>query len=553
MGIFSDSGGFSLCPNCCIFAVMNRGRWPEVSPPHETSKTRTMKILSNNDIKEIEKYTIDNDGVTSVQLVERAARAIADEVAGYCSDSTPLMVFAGWGKNGADALETARLLASRGYAPEVYLFNIGGNRLCPECKLMRDRLAACEASHTLHEVTGETPFTFPEPPADTIIIDGIFGSGLNRPMPRPFQLLAQNLNCSGAFIISIDLPSGLLDGFNGDTPRNDMVHAGLTLALGAPRLSFFIEDNAVAVGQWKLLDIGLNSTAVRNAPLSYWMVQGKDVRRYLRPRDPWSNKSNYGDALIAGGSHGMGGAAVLAARGCLRSGAGKVTVYGPQSLYNTVQCAVLSAMMRADSGREHLTDIPHESHYSAFGIGPGLDVNDDTAEAVGRFLKTMSAAPRPVVVDAGALGCIAARPAMLEYLPMMSILTPHIGEFDRIFGKQFSHEARLKKAIEIAKYYQIIIVLKGRYTAIIRPDEKVFFNTSGTPAMATPGSGDVLTGIMTGFLAQGFKPEMAAFLACYIHGIAGEIAAENHGEYGVTAEDIAANVGRAIALVANAE
>ena len=181
------------------------------------------------------------------------------------------------------------------------------------------------------------------------------------------------------------------------------------------------------------------------------------------------------------------------------------------------------------------------------------EVNDDTAEAVGRFLKTMSANPRPVVVDAGALGCIAARPAMLEYLPMMSILTPHVGEFDRIFGKHFSHEARLKKAIEIAKYYQIIIVLKGRYTAIVRPDEKVFFNTSGTPAMATPGSGDVLTGIMTGFLAQGFKPEMAAFPACYIHGIAGEIAAESHGEYGVMAEDIAANVGRAITFIANGE
>lgn len=512
-----------------------------------------MKILSNSDIKEIEKYTIDHDGVTSIQLVDRAARAIADEVAGYCGDSTPLMVFAGWGNNGADALETSRLLASRGYNPEIFLFNIGGNRLSPECKLMRDRLAACEAPHTLHEVTGETPFTFPEPAVDAIIIDGIFGSGLNRPMPRPFQLLSENLNRSGAFIISIDVPSGLLDGFNGDTPRNSMVHAGLTLALGAPRLSFFIEDNATVVGHWKLLDIGLNSTAVRNAPLTYWMVQGKDVRRYLRPRDPWSDKSDYGDALIAGGSHGMGGAIVLAARGCLRSGAGKVTAYGPQSLYNTAQCAVPSAMMRTDIGAEHLTEIPHELHYSAFGIGPGLEVNDDTAEAVGRFLKTMSAAPRPVVVDAGALGCIAARPAILEYLPMMSILTPHVGEFDRIFGKQFSHEARLKKAIEIAKYYQIIVVLKGRYTAIIRPDEKVFFNTSGTPAMATPGSGDVLTGIMTGFLAQGFKPEMAAFLACYIHGIAGEIAAEKHGEYGVTAEDIAANVGRAIALVANGE
>ncbi len=510
-----------------------------------------MKILSNSDIKEIERYTIDNDGVTAVLLVERAANAIADEVAAYCRDNTRLMVFAGWGNNGADAIEAARLLAMRGYAPEIYLFNIGGNRLSAECSAMRDRLTSCEAAYTFYEVTGDKPFTCPEPPEDAVVLDGMFGSGLNRPLPNSFQIIAQNLSRSGATIISVDIPSGLFDEWNDAVPRNNIVHATATLALGAPRLAFFLEDNADVVGSWKVLDIGLSGTAVRNAPLNYWMVQGKDVSRYLRPRSPWSNKSDYGHALIAGGSCGMGGAAVLAARACLRAGAGKVTVYGPQSLYTTAQCAVPSAMMRQDAGAEHITTIPRDDAYTAIGIGPGLAVNDDTAAAVETFLKTQSASQRPIVLDAGALGCIAARPTMLEYLPVMSILTPHAGEFDKIFGKQPSHEARLKKAIETAKYYQVFIILKGRYTAIVRPDGKVFFNTSGTPAMATPGSGDVLTGIITALLAQGFKPEVATFMACYIHGVAGELAAERHGEYGVTADDVAANVGRAINALAS--
>lgn len=510
-----------------------------------------MKILSNKDIKDIEHYTFEHENITSKEMVEHAAQILSDEIFPYCQDGAPLMVFAGWGNNGADALEVARLLALRGFAPEVYLFNIGGNRLSAECAAMRDRLKNCEAAYTLYEITGNEPFACPEPSADALIIDGMFGSGLNRPMPKPFQMIAQNLSRSEATIISIDVPSGLMDEWNGDTPRSGMVHATLTLALGAPRLAFFIEDNAEVVGNWKVLDIGLSRTAIREAPLTYWMTQRNDVRRYLSRRNPWANKSDYGDALIAGGCYGMGGAAVLAARGCLRAGAGKVTVYGPQCLYNTMQTAVPAAMMRTDKHPEFITSIPHETHYNAIGIGPGLAVNDDTTNAVATLLNSMNAASRPVVIDAGALGCIAEHPNLLEYLPLLSILTPHAGEFDRIFGKQASHEARLQKAIECAKYYQVIIILKGRYTAIVRPDGKILFNTSGTPAMATPGSGDVLTGILTGMLAQGHKPEIASIIACYVHGIAGEIAAERHGEYGVTAEDIAANVGRAINSIIN--
>ena len=227
----------------------------------------------------------------------------------------------------------------------------------------------------------------------------------------------------------------------------------------------------------------------------------------------------------------------------IRAGVGKLTVNAPKWGYQILQTAVPEALYRYNRGEQNIAEIHPERHFNAIAVGPGIGTNELTVKALEDFLASAS---QPVVLDADALNCMAVRPSMLNTIPVLSIITPHAGEFDRLFGPQPSAEARLRKAIEMAKYYNILIILKGHYTAIVRPDGKVYFNSSGTPAMATAGSGDVLTGVLLAMLAQGYPAELASLIAVYIHGVAGELSAADHGDYGVVASDIAENIGRAI-------
>lgn len=507
-----------------------------------------MKIFSNEEIRAIERYSIEENGISSIDLVERVAEGVSVEIISRWRPNHRFVVFAGWGNNGADAIATSRHLLEQGYAPSVYLFNIGGNRLSAECKASRDRLKEDFPDADLHEITGVL-FEKPDLDSDCVVIDGLFGSGLNRPLPRGFQVLVNDINESGATIVSIDVPSGLFSDWNFVALNRNIIHANLTLAIQFPRLSFFMSDNAELVGEWKIIDIDLSDEAIRRSPFAYYLVQKSDARRILRPRGLFASKADFGTALICAGSYGMMGAAVLAARGCLRAGAGKVTCYAPRCGYYVMQSSVPSAMFKCDPNDVSISEISLQHDYNAVAIGPGIGTSDITIKALETFLKVANANGRAVLLDADALNCIALRPTMLNYLPVLSILTPHAGEFDRLFGQQPSAEARLKKAIEVSQFHNVFIVLKGRHTAIVRPDGKVYFNSSGTPAMATPGCGDVLTGIIAAFMAQGYKPEIAAIVGVYVHGVAGELAAAKHGTYGVTAEDIAANVGRAIKTI----
>ena len=510
-----------------------------------------MKILLRDEILEIENKTLESQGISRLNLVERVAAALAEEITNLCPRrNSNIWVIAGWGNNGADALETARLLALNGYRLSVYLFNIGGNRLSAECAQIRDRIID-QPGINLVEINGVEPYRWPDPDSNTTIIDGLFGSGLNRPLPRVFQLLAQNINNSGATVVSIDIPSGLMSEWNGNSPRENMLHATVTLAVEFPKLAFMLGDNAEVVGNWKVLDIGLDKKAIKQAPYSFMLVDKKLASLFLSPRKPFSSKADYGNAFIIAGSRGMMGAAILSAQGALRAGAGKVTVYSVASGNDIVQTAVPCAMYRQDNHNEHIVTIPFDTKYNAYAIGPGIGTHDETVIAFEKFVKAAAAASRRIVIDADGLNIIAKRPIILNYLPPLSVITPHVGEFDRIFGESSTEEERLKKAIKCAEEYSLIIVLKGHHTAVVRPDGKITFNSSGTPAMATPGSGDVLTGIITGLMAIGLDSEIAALVAPYIHGLAGEMAEEEHGEYGVTASDIAQNVGKAIKEIMN--
>ena len=501
-----------------------------------------MKIFTNEVLRTVDAKTIESGDATALQLIEQVAEGAVREILQLYNGTKPTVVFAGPGNNGADALAVARLLIDNGFSPEVYLFNIGGNRLSPECRTERDMLlSVCPDVH-FTEIVNQ--LSLPELSRRWLVVDGLFGSGLREGLSGGFVALVRRINESGATVVSIDVPSGLHGDWNHNTTHRDVIHARLTLTVGMPRISFFMPENAPLVGEWKVIPIAFNREALQNAASQYYYVERADVKPLLPRRDPFASKADFGSALIVGGSYGMAGAAVLAARAALRAGAGKVSVFGPRCNCAVAQTSAPEAMYVSDKNDTTITSVELRHDYNAFGVGPGLGTSDATINALEAFMKKHK---RPMVLDADALNCIALRPQLLNFIPRMSVLTPHTGEFDRLFGPQPSTaEGRLLKAQEMARRYEVVIVMKGRYTATVRPDGKTYFNSSGTPAMATAGSGDVLTGIITSFMAQGMNPAVAAVTGVYVHGVAGEMACAEHGEYGVTAGDIASFAGRAI-------
>ena len=499
-----------------------------------------MKIFNTENIRKIDRVTIEEEGVSSQELIRRVAEGVVSEIVGRWSPSTPVVIFAGSGNNGSDALVVGRLLLEAGFYPRILLFNFKGNSLSRDCRQAKHELLST-GYQGLVEIIDRADI--PPITPDHLVIDGLFGSGLRDPLEGGFKMLARVISESGASVISIDVPSGMFGDWNARVIGRDVVHATLTLAVQFPRLAFFLSDNADLVGRWKVLDIGLSNRAIMETHTKYFYVERDEVREVLRKRKPFSSKADYGHALLFAGCYGMTGAAVLAARGALRSGVGKLTVHSARAAYPVLQSQVPEALFSPDRQEYVISDMSSRFKCTAIGVGPGIGANDVTRGAFETLIKSYK---RPMVIDADALNALAQNQALLDHIAPGSILTPHAGEFDRIFGDQTSAEARLLKAIEVSHRYKIMIVLKGHYTATVRPDGKVFFNSSGTPAMATAGSGDVLTGIITSLLAQGYKPEAASVAGVYIHGRAGEIAAETEGDYGTTALDIAQAVGKAI-------
>lgn len=499
-----------------------------------------MKIFTNSQIRSIERYVIEHDGVTTVELVERAATAIGWEIMSRWRQSKHVLVFAGPGNNGADALALSKMLAEEGYKVETLLFNVL-DRLSPACAHYRDVLAACpEVEFT--EITGD--FTPPYISPDTLVVDGLFGSGLREPLTGGFQSLVDYINSADATIVSIDIPSGLFAEWNDNTLSRNVIHATLTLAVEFPRLSFLIEDNAPFLGEWKVLDIKMASDEARSEPSPYFLLERGDVSRLIRPRMPFTSKDDYGSVLLVAGCYGMMGAAQMAGRGALRAGAGRLSIHAPKCGFTPLQTSLPEAMFEHDRNDIVTSDVTLRHDYSVVAAGPGIGTHEYTVKAIDGLIGNCT---KPMVIDADALNCIAERPSMLDRLPPMSVLTPHAAEFDRLFGQHNSQEARIRKAIERASYFNITILLKGHYTTVVRPDGKVYFIAEGSPALATPGSGDVLTGIIAALMAQGYTPDIAAAMGAFIHADAGNIASQIHGTYGVTATDIAECTGRAIA------
>ena len=490
-----------------------------------------IKIFPTIQLKELDAYTIENEPVSSIDLMERASRALARAMSERWSAETPFTVFAGPGNNGGDALAVSRLLAERGCRVEVYLFNTKGT-LSPDCETNKERLAGV-AGIDFHEIT--TQFVPPVLTAEHVVVDGLFGSGLNKPLSGGFAAVVKYINTSPATVVAIDVPSGLMGEDNTYNIQANIIRADLTLSLQLPKLAFLFAENAPFVGEWQLLDIGLSEEAIEEKETDFALTEHEDVASMLKPRGKFAHKGNFGRALLIAGSQGMAGASVLAARACLRSGVGLLTVHIPFCNNFIVQTSVLEAMTEIDINDVRFSCATDTDDYQAVGIGPGLGKAGDTEAAL---LEQIESCQTPMVVDADALNLLGEHRSYIGRLPKGSILTPHPKELERLVGKCQNSYERLTKARELARSAGVHILLKGAYSVVIAPSGKCWFNPTGNPGMATGGSGDVLTGVVVALLAQGYDAETAARMAAYVHGQAGDIACKKHGVMGMTAGDI---------------
>lgn len=500
-----------------------------------------MKIFEASQIKDIDQYTIVNEPVSSLDLMERAATAFAHAVMRRWSRETPVVVFAGPGNNGGDALAVSRLLAERGYGVKVYLFN-PDSTLSPDCEANRSFLYGVVKKEDFFEIAKGVRVELPVLTSDTLVLDGLFGIGLNRPLEGGFAAVIQYINKSDATVVSIDIPSGLMAEDNTDNKPECIIRANCTYTFQTPKLAFFFPENAVYVGKWEVLDIRLSAEGLRMMEASYYQTEEAEIRALVHPLSHFAHKGTQGHALLIAGSQGMAGAAVLAAGACLRSGVGKVTVYTPSVNNPVLQIRVPEAMVKTDPFPRCFSQAVDVSPYQAVAIGPGLGMEPETRKAFGEQLCNLK---KPLVLDADALNLLSEQLPLLYGLPPGTILTPHPKELERLVGPCQNTYERLQMARELATIHQLTIVLKGAHSAVVCPDGKVYFNPTGNPGMATAGSGDVLTGVLVSLLAQGYSSVQSALLGVYLHGLAGDLAAREIGMRGMTSGDVAAHLPQA--------
>lgn len=502
-----------------------------------------VKILSAQQTHELDATTIDRQRITSLELMNRAVTAFCERFSRHypLPSDRLVLVFCGSGNNGGDGLGIARHLHEAHYEVQVVDCQIGtrSDNNQAQWQALKDK-------RVIPITPLEPDAPLPDIPDEAIVIDGLFGSGLSRPVEGYWAELLEHLNAASAERVAIDIPSGL---FADQPSAGPAFRADLTLSFQLPKLAFFLPENAATVGNWELVDIGLDADCIAETPTDNYYQTEADLRALLHPRRPFDHKGTFGHALIVAGSYGKVGAAILCSRAVLRAGAGLVTVHAPRCAYEIMQIAFPEAMIKTDRHRFVLTEIGPIDTYRAIGIGPGIGTNDCTAEALKELIDR---AEVPLVVDADALNILGQHPDYQAKLPEGSILTPHPKEFERLFGKTENDFARLELLRNKAKELGVVIVLKTGATTIASPDGQLYFNGSGNPGMGTAGTGDVLTGILTGLLAQSYTPVAAARLGVYLHGLAGDIAAEELEQESLIAEDVITHLGKAFRRLKNA-
>ncbi len=497
-----------------------------------------MKLFSTKQIAELDKYTIENEPIADIDLMERAAMQITNWLIRKFTTEQKMVIFAGPGNNGGDALTVARQITELGFICEVYLLDFG-KALKGSPAINWERLKK-QGKVKLSKITKIEEF--PEINQTDIILDGMFGSGLTRPLKGFPTEMVQKINRLGNTVVAIDIPSGLMGEDNTENTTETIIQAGFSLTFQFPKISFLFPENEQFTGIWEVLPIGLHPEGMKKIPSDFYLIEEGDVAEIMPQRTTFQHKGDFGHALLIAGSFGKMGAAVLASKACLRSGVGLLTAHIPRMGYPVIQTAVPEAMASTDQHDSVFTEFPELKPYSAIGVGPGLDKKQNTVRALHSLIVQ---AEVPLVIDADALNILSENSGWLSELPENSILTPHPGEFKRLVGETQNSFERIEKQLQLSKKYSVIVVLKGAFTSISTPDGKLFFNSTGNPGMATAGSGDVLTGIILGLLAQRVSPESAAVCGVYIHGLAGNMAAGTISQPALIAGDIVDFLGNA--------
>jgi hydroxyethylthiazole kinase-like uncharacterized protein yjeF len=497
-----------------------------------------MKIFRCNQIHQIDDYTISNEPVASADLMERAAGKLSEWYIRMFDSSRPVFIFTGPGNNGGDGLATARMLAFSGY--KVFVFFTGpAEKTSADWKINLNRLT--NETQVPFETISETD-QLPGLTPDIVIIDALFGSGLLRPVKGIAADIIKKINGSGCTIISIDIPSGLFGEDNRENDPDSIIKADYTLSFQFPKLSFMFPENEMYTGQWFVLPIGLDDGIIDRTETPYRLLDHSIIKPLLKTREKFDHKGTFGHGLLAGGSYGRMGAMVLGARAAMRTGIGLITCHVPSRGNLIMQCAVPEAMAVLDKSELHISEIGDIAAFSATGIGPGMGTGKSSQTALYEFLRKCR---KPVVIDADALNILSENKTWLKDIPEMAVLTPHLKEFERLAGKTGNGFERLSRQIEFSGNHNCIVVLKGAHTSITEPGGMVWFNSTGNPGMATAGSGDTLTGIILSLLAQGYEPLQAALAGVYIHGLAGDIAAERSSFESLIASDIIDCIGYA--------
>jgi hydroxyethylthiazole kinase-like uncharacterized protein yjeF len=500
-----------------------------------------MKILSAEQTRAWDQATIERQDITSVGLMERAAKACTDWLVNRYSPSTPFIVICGTGNNGGDGLAITRMLLLKGYSAMAFLVKYSDKHSGDnEANLS---LLKSQFPTALSIVKQGDNIT--ELPVEIVIIDALFGTGLNRGVDGYQAAFISQLNKLRNEKVAIDVPSGMLT--DGSATQDAVVlEVNHTLTLQQYKRAMLHPERGAACGEIHVVDIGLDKAYVEAADSHWYTLDSELARQTYKPRAPFTHKGTHGTAYLIGGTHGLIGAVLLATQAAGRAGAGKVRALVPECGYTVLQTAAPEAMCNT-SGDQYLEAIEGWESAKGIGIGPGLGNNPQTVQAFRNFLNRVD---RPIIMDADALNLLGEQKDLLKLVPKKSILTPHPKEFERMFGKTDDSFKRAELVRDKARELELIIVAKDRYTIVALPDGKCYYNIPGNAGLATGGSGDVLCGIITGLLAQGYEPEAVALLGVYLHAAAGDIAVRGMGMEALVAGHIVAHIGQAFLTLA---
>ncbi|WP_185877378.1 NAD(P)H-hydrate dehydratase [Blattabacterium cuenoti] len=495
-----------------------------------------MKILSAKQIKQADQHCIDYESISSIELMERSAKKcfnwIIKNLYFLELKKFPFIILAGNGNNGGDGLSLARLLHLQGFKIITYILNVS-NFSSKEFLLSKNKIIEKIKIKNIYENDN-----FPIINKKSYLIDAIFGIGLNRPINKYWKSFIDFINdLKLKSVISIDVPSGLFIEKKNNNIKG-IIKSDYTLTFQVPKLPFLLPDYEIFVGNWHLLNIGWKEEFICKMNSKKFLIDKKEIC-FNKNRKKFSHKGNYGHGFIIGGSYGMIGSVVLSGKASFCCGIGKLSIYIPRCGYQIVQNTILESIVITDKKENFISNIYIPDNINAIGIGMGMGQNYYTIQAFNSFLKLCKKGDPPMIFDADAINILSKNKSnLLKLIPSGTILTPHPKEFKRLFGSWKDDYDKLDMLKNISKKYGIFIVLKGAHTIISTPNEELYFNNTGNAGMATAGSGDVLTGMILGFLSQGYSSKDSCIISVYLHGISGDIAAKKVGMCSLRSTDI---------------